>query len=247
MAAKGQEAAPSPRRSAFQGAALQRQTSAELVAEDIRERILAGDLVPGDPLREAELAAAFGVARNTVREGLRLLTQGGLATHEVHRGVTVRRYTPEEVVAVFDVRAIIEAAAARRAGTVGEDELGPLRSALEDSERAADAADMKGVLTGNLEFHREIVRLLGNPRLDEIFGHLLAEIRLILTSLDRDVAGPWLQRNRELLDLLVSGDPPAFSARLERYLDDARRDVVARLVQLSGPAPVAPRRSGDAG
>jgi DNA-binding GntR family transcriptional regulator len=144
------------------------------------------------------------------------------------------------------VRTIIEAAAARRAGTVREDELGPLRSALEDSERAAEAADMKGVLTGNLEFHREIVRLLGNPRLDEIFGHLLAEIRLILTSLDRDVAGPWLQRNRELLDLLVSGDPQAFRERLERYLDDAHHEVVARLVQLAQPAPVAPRGSGAA-
>jgi DNA-binding GntR family transcriptional regulator len=244
VAAQGRE--PSPVRAALRGAALQRQTSAELVAEEIRERILSGDLLPGDPLREAELAAAFGVARNTVREGLRLLTQGGLASHEVHRGVAVRRYTIEEVAAVFDVRTIVEAAAARRAGMLQEDELGPLRSALEDSERAAEAADVKGVLTGNLEFHREIVRLVGNPRLDEIFGQLLAEIRLILTSLGRDVGGLWLARNRELLDLLVSGDPPTFSARLERYLDDAQREVVARLVQLSGPVPVAPRDAADA-
>jgi DNA-binding GntR family transcriptional regulator len=216
-------------RAAFSDALLQRRATADLIAAGVRERILAGDLVSGDPLREAELAAAFGVARNTVREALRLLTQGGLAAYEMHRGVTVRLHTPGEVAAVFEVRAIIEAAVARRAGTLQASEVARLRAALEDSERAAAAGDVKGILTGNLEFHRELVRLLGNPKLDDIFNQLLAELRLILNSLDRDVGGPWLGRNRELLELIVEGDADAFRDRLQRYLDDARRDVVARL------------------
>ena len=81
----------------LQGSSLPRRGTADLLAAEIRTRILAGDLLPGDPLREAELAAAFNVARNTVREALRLLTQDGLADHEVHRGVSVRRHTPREV------------------------------------------------------------------------------------------------------------------------------------------------------
>jgi DNA-binding GntR family transcriptional regulator len=220
-------------REIFQGAVLQRRGSADLIASGIRDRIVAGDLVSGDPLREADLAEAFGVARNTVREALRLLTQGGLASYEMHRGVTVRRHTPDEVAAVFEVRAIVEAAAARRAGRLDEVEVAPLRRAIEESERAAADDDVQGVLTANLAFHRELVRLLRNPKLDDIFTQLLAEIRLILTPLDRDVGGPWLKRNRELLDLLVEGDPEAFGARLERYLEDSRREVVSRLE--SGP------------
>jgi DNA-binding GntR family transcriptional regulator len=216
-------------REVFRDAALQRRASADLIAAGVRDRILAGDLVPGDPLREAELAAAFGVARNTVREGLRLLTQGGLATYEMHRGVTVRRHTAAEVAAVFEVRAIIEQAAARRAGTLEPGETARLRRALEDSEAADAVADVKGVMTANLEFHRELVRLLGNPKLDDIFNQLMAELRLILTPLDRDVGGAWLGRNRELLELLVEGDPAAFTARLQRYLEDSRRDVLARI------------------
>jgi DNA-binding GntR family transcriptional regulator len=213
----------------FRGAALQRRASADLIAAGVRDRILAGDLVPGDALREAELAEAFGVARNTVREGLRLLTQGGLATYEMHRGVTVRRHTAAEVAAVFEVRAIIEQAAATRAGTLEAGEAARLRRAMQDSESADAVGDVKGVLTANLEFHRELVRLLGNPKLDDIFNQLLAELRLILTPLDRDVGGAWLGRNRELFDLLVNGDPPTFRSRLQRYLEDSRRDVVARI------------------
>ena len=124
----------------FHGAALQRRGSADLIAADMRGRIVAGDLVAGDALREAELAEAFGVARNTVREALRLLTQAGLASYEMHHGVTVRRHTPAEVAAIFEVRAILEAAAARRAGTVGEGEAAPLRRAIEASEHAAAPA-----------------------------------------------------------------------------------------------------------
>jgi DNA-binding GntR family transcriptional regulator len=216
-------------REIFRGAGLERRASADLIAAAVRDRILAGDLVSGDPLREAELAEAFGVARNTVREGLRLLTQGGLASYEMHRGVTVRRHTPAEVAEVFEVRAIVEEAAAKRAGTLDAAEVARLRLAVEASEAAEAVGDVKGVLTGNLEFHRELVHLLGNPKLDDIFNGLLAELRLILTSMDRDVGGPWLARNRELMDLLVEGDRAGFRARLGQYLDDSRRDVVARI------------------
>jgi DNA-binding GntR family transcriptional regulator len=212
----------------FHGAALQRRGSADLIASSVRERIVAGDLAAGDALREAELAEAFGVARNTVREALRLLTQAGLASYEMHRGVTVRRHAPAEVAAVFEVRAILEAAAARRAGTVGAAEAAPLRRAIEASERAEAAGDVRALHTANLEFHSALVRLAGNAKLDDIFAGLLAEVRLILGALDRErVGGPWLRRNRELMDALLGGDGEGFRERVHDYLEDSRREVLA--------------------
>ena len=214
----------------FRGEALQRRGSGEQIASVIRRRIAAGDLVSGNALREAELAEAFGVARNTVREALRLLTQAGLASYEMHRGVTVRRHTPDEVAAIFEVRALLETAAARRAGTIGEREAAPLRRALEAADRAQNAGDAKALLTANLDFHSRLVGLAGNPRLDDIFGGLLAELRLILGTLDhQDLDGPWVWRNRELMELLVDGYGDAFRERLHGYLEDSRRDVLAVL------------------
>lgn len=211
----------------FHGAALRRRGSADLIASSVRERIVAGDLAAGDALREAELAEAFGVARNTVREALRMLTQAGLASYEMHRGVTVRRHTPAEVADVFEVRAILEAAAAGRAGTVGEAEAAPLRRALAASERAEAAGDVRALHTANLEFHSALVRLAGNPRLDDIFDGLLAEVRLILGALDREgIGGPWLRRNRELIEVLLGGDEAEFRGRVHDYLEDSRREVL---------------------
>ena len=144
--------------------------------------------------------------------------------------MTVRRHTPEEVAAVFEVRAILEAAAARRAGTVAEAEAAPLRRAIEASERAEARGDIKALHTANLEFHRSLVHLAGNPKLDDIFTGLLAELRLILAPLDRQrFGGPWLRRNRELMELLMGGDGDAFRERLQRYLDDSRREVLAAI------------------
>jgi DNA-binding GntR family transcriptional regulator len=216
-------------KASLRGSSLQRRGTPDLLAMEIRTRILAGDLTPGDPLREADLAEAFNVARNTVREALRLLTQDGLAAHEVHRGVAVRRHTPREVRDVFEVRTLIETSVGRRAGTLDPDEIGRLQATLDESDRAAGRQDPKGVLTANLDFHREMVRLLGNPKLDQIFDQLLAEIRLILTWLGSDVAGPWLERNRELLRLLIAGDIPSFDQSLHQYMADSDAEVVARL------------------
>src|ERR1051326_9071141 len=56
------------------------------VAEAIERQILAGRVRPGDPLgTEAELVKQFGVNRSTVREGIRLLEQGGLVRRDSSR------------------------------------------------------------------------------------------------------------------------------------------------------------------
>ncbi len=213
---------------------LDRRAAASQIAERVRESILRGDMEPGRPLREADLAAAFHVTRNTVREALRLLSQEGLTSHQVHRGVAVRRLTTEEVKQVFGVRAIVETAVAERAGSLTQEEMASLQAPLTASERAAEKSrDYPEVLRQNLEFHRRLVALMGNPRLDQVFDELAAEVTLALVSLHADVAGPWLQRNRALLRLLGEGKARQFRSEMRRYLDDSLEDVLARIAESS--------------
>ena len=63
------------------------------VAEAIEREIVAGHIRPGDPLgTEAELVKQFGVNRSTVREGIRLLEQGGLVRRDSSGRLWVRRH-----------------------------------------------------------------------------------------------------------------------------------------------------------
>lgn len=92
-------------------------------------RLLGG---PGrEPCVSFGFAAEFNVARNTVRETLRLLTREGLATHQVHRGVTVREFAVQEVRDIYGARKLIQAEAGKRAGTLTPDEISALAAEVE--------------------------------------------------------------------------------------------------------------------
>jgi GntR family transcriptional regulator, vanillate catabolism transcriptional regulator len=79
----------------------------------IREMILHAQLVPGQRVREVELAAALGVSRTPVREALPILAQEGLLTQLDTRGFVVREFTPQEIMDAIDVRGVLEGLAAR--------------------------------------------------------------------------------------------------------------------------------------
>lgn len=208
---------------------LARYAASELLAQELRNEILDGTLRSGESLREVELCERYGVARNTVREALRLLTRDGLGTHEVHRGVTVRVFSPQEVRSIFELRGVLEETAARRAGTLTADEIELLERALVDSEEAFQHGDSRAGLNSNLAFHRELVKLVGNPRMDESFAQLLTEIRLILAGIEERSGGHWVHRNRELLQALVDGDAPRFRAKLAEYLEVALQEATNAL------------------
>jgi GntR family transcriptional regulator of vanillate catabolism len=79
----------------------------------IREMILHGQLVPGQRVREVELANKLGVSRTPVRESLPTLAQEGMLTQLDTRGFVVRAFTPQDIMDAIDVRGVLEGLAAR--------------------------------------------------------------------------------------------------------------------------------------
>lgn len=88
----------------------------DLVAR-IRDLILSGAVNAGQPLRQADLAERFGTSRTPVREALRQLQSTGLIDLQPNKGAVVRVPVPWEVRETYEVRAELEALAARRAAT----------------------------------------------------------------------------------------------------------------------------------
>jgi GntR family transcriptional regulator len=73
----------------------ERRLPSRRIAQELREAIEAGELIPGARLpSERELAQRYGTARNTAREAIRLLSDAGLVIAEHGRGVFVRRESP---------------------------------------------------------------------------------------------------------------------------------------------------------
>ncbi|MDQ2871843.1 MAG: GntR family transcriptional regulator [Candidatus Eremiobacteraeota bacterium] len=141
----------------------QRQTAPAVIAERIREAIVRGQLRPGQPLRQAEIAERFGVSRIPVREALSQLEGEGWVSSIPHRGVVVTELNAEDVRDLSDIRIELETLALRLAvPNMSEVTLERAEAILDeiDAEPTIDAwADY------NLTFHCTLYEAANRPRL----------------------------------------------------------------------------------
>ncbi|WP_434587952.1 GntR family transcriptional regulator [Streptomyces sp. A5-4] len=217
---------------------LGRTSTAERVADILRSRIAEGFFQPGTRLSEDSIGGALGVSRNTLREAFRLLTHERLLVHELNRGVFVRVLAVEDVEDIYRIRRLIECAVVRGLGEPPF-ALDGLDAAVTDGERAARKKEWKGVATANIHFHHELVALAGSPRTDELMRSVLAELRLAfhLVADPRLLHESYLVRNRQIVEVLRTGDKAAGEHLLDVYFDDSRNQLVevyARRIEADG-------------
>ena len=84
------------------------------IVRDLGEDIVFGVFHPKERLTEEDLIARFGLKRHVVREALTQLDLMGLVVRVPNRGAYVRELTPKEVIEIYEVREILEVAAALR-------------------------------------------------------------------------------------------------------------------------------------
>ena len=103
---------------------MDRRTGRERVGEVLRERILAGELAPGERIDLDKYAAEFGTSRTPVREACLALAQDGLVKVVQRSGVTVIGVSPESTIENFQLMAALSGVAAQwAAGKISERDL----------------------------------------------------------------------------------------------------------------------------
>ncbi|WP_322093899.1 GntR family transcriptional regulator [Paraburkholderia bannensis] len=83
-------------------------TTADLVLENLRGRILKGELAPGSPLRQDALAAEFGVNRAPIRQAIAQLQGEGLVRIVAHKGAYVCDFSVDDIREMFEIRLRLE-------------------------------------------------------------------------------------------------------------------------------------------
>ena len=215
--------------------ALERKSTVDQAAEALRREILAGELAPGAPLREAWLAERLGIARNTVRETLQLLAHQGLVTHEAHRGATVTLVGEEDVRDIFAVRRMLELEGVRR---VERTDLADLERAVERLEGAAEEGDWISFADHEAGFHEGLVRRVGSRRLSVAFRRALRELRVALAGIDvaqgadRSLPG-YVREHRTILRRIAAGEGKRATDLLASHLDSSERMVLRHLRETS--------------
>lgn len=146
--------------------------------EAIRSMILSGELPAGSQLAEEALAEKCGVSRTPVREALRRLESDLLVTRTDTQRSFVADWSIDDVADAFELRAMLEGKAARRAAERMTDAaLDRIRAAnrqIGEAVRGA-SADVVGFLEGNREFHAVILEVAGSRRLAALLGTLVEQ------------------------------------------------------------------------
>ena len=153
----------------------------EQVLEVLRQAILDFRFKPGQRLIERELIEQIGVSRTTIREVLRELAAEGLVTTIPQKGAIVVVPTPEEAAEVYEVRAALEALAARRFVTrAGDADVAALRAAFAEVEAVTrDGGDIRAMLRAKDRFYDVLLEGAGNGSVRSILNGLQARVRML--------------------------------------------------------------------
>jgi DNA-binding GntR family transcriptional regulator len=135
----------------------------EAVLEAVRRAILGGELKPGQSLVETELAEQLGVSKTPVREALKTLAGSGLVVMSPYKGASVREVDRAHARCVYDMRLLLEpAAAARAVAARGRAPAAEAREALDLADGARGPVERA---LANRAFHRALYAACGNPLL----------------------------------------------------------------------------------
>jgi DNA-binding GntR family transcriptional regulator len=167
----------------------------EQIRELLLERILKGELQPGDRIVELQIAQEFGTSQAPVREALSELQSLGFVVYEPYRGTRVRRITEEELAEIYPVRAALEELAAQEAAS-------RLDGKVEELEREFEA---------------------GNQVLLDTWRTLRVEARVVVTALKTDIDLQELaELHRPLLEALKEGSPEKAGGALRQHFETLR-------------------------
>lgn len=209
----------------------------EALVAALRRRVLDGQLGPGTPVAETEVAADYGVSRPSAKSALTTLVHEGLLRREANRPAYVPRLSAADVVDLFLVRVPLELEVIRTVherGLVVADEL---RAAVAALGAVPAESPNSAFVEADLSFHSLLVEAVGSPRLSRLFQELRGEIHLSMVQ-TRDILGKEriMAEHSGVLRALEAGDVDLSVDLMREHLLGARRSLAEMLDRTSAGA-----------
>jgi DNA-binding GntR family transcriptional regulator len=199
------------------------------IHDRLRTAIISGELSPGTPVIEAEIAGRLGASRTPVREALRRLEAEGLLEPRGLRGSVVREVKADEVECVFEIREALESLAARRAARSMRD--GELRKLEQHVAAMRESIDDAGEMERHdTAFHDIILASASGERLKRMLTDLREELiayRLLSLS-DVDRRRATIVEYDAIVQAIRGHDEDAAAARTATHIANARAAVLRR-------------------
>ncbi len=214
---------------------IERPTLARQAYAEIQNKILSGELAAGQRLLPDVLASALAVSQTPVKEALALLERDGLVTGTDRRASSVRRFTPQDVLEIYEARILLEVNAITTAlekGRIDPGFIGRLEE-VAAAQLALFPPASKDVLVQIIaldrRLHETIMEAGGNRLLTEWHRSIQLQLQTVRTySLDNYDLERSRCEHRRILDALKAGDRGGIVSALRDHLVSSRDDLVRR-------------------
>jgi DNA-binding GntR family transcriptional regulator len=181
----------------------------DVVYAQVKAKILSGEYTYADKILDVEIAKTMNVSRMPVREALlQLETEGYLVI--TSRGFELKKFSPQEIEHIFDIRLLLEPYAARIVSQGDNERLvADLEPLLEEAKAAIDKGDYLGTMDANRKFRSRWLSTVPNPRLVETINRLQnhAETVRLATLKSHGARVASLEFNRKIRDAFAQRRP----------------------------------------
>jgi DNA-binding GntR family transcriptional regulator len=220
----------------------------DAVVEDLRRLVVAGELAPGTPLTEQDVATRYDVARASARAAIERLTSEKVLVRRNHKTARVVDLGPDDVRDIYRTRTYLESEVLRR---LADARLVPTAAREANAEIAALwAQGSYAVVEPDMRFHTNLIDALGSTRTSAMYHSLAFEVKLCMAQLQgRQRLSPSIivAEHARLLELIEAGDADGTARMLDEHLARARELLAASLGGEAGPEAFVPSSALPAG
>lgn len=204
------------------------------VYQEIKWRIVYGKYRPGAHVSEATLARVHRASRTPIREALSRLSEDGYVERGTGRGFVIAPVTVTMIRNTFQLRRLLEgAAAALAAEAATADEIRQMRDLAEYHYREGDPESYRAALARNLEFHLAVAAASHNDLLVDMVQYCLMQLDRVL-SLGADFK-PFREGSTEehgaVVDAIERRDSRKARNVMERHLDRTGRLIMDNVMR----------------
>ncbi|MDQ0475225.1 GntR family transcriptional regulator [Labrys wisconsinensis] len=217
------------------------EPAAASIYAQLQEEILDGLLPPGTVISEVMLSRRFGVSRAPLREAVWRLEKRGLLVRPPRQRARVVTVSTSQVEQIFLLREVVEGLAAREAARhITADEIASMRAALrrqaEQSAAGGTGSDLRS--EPDNDFHFAIAIASRNEFVIKFLRddyHALIELCRRRQRRDPHRSARSFVEHSRIVDALEDRDADLAELQMRRHIENARRVLVERAVDLPAP------------
>ena len=191
------------------------------VVEAIKDAVLSGSIKPGDQIVESRIAQELGAGIPLVREALIELEHQGFVQKTPYKGTTVTKLGPKEIREIFQLRVELEALAVEWAkDNVTPKDIKDLQKLIHKMEQSGAELDLDQFYQIDLEFHRKLWAMSGNPYLAGVLERMVVPLFAFFVMKTRREAESYV-RSAAMHGRIVEGLETKSAAEMRELMKDS--------------------------